>query len=128
MVEGARTRCVVLAEGDPPPCSSGALGRLSFGGFNRSTEAGAATAAAGEAAAAAEAEAPDGKVVSDEAMAASLARGKGGKRRKGEGGREERGGGGKKQRRHGGDDRERPGGGGGDGKKGGGRQKARYFD
>ncbi|KAL4437835.1 hypothetical protein ABPG77_005747 [Micractinium sp. CCAP 211/92] len=75
VVEGARTRCVVLAEGDPPPseaAGSGAAGRLSFGGFNSGTEQLVADAAAAQAAAAAEAENPDGKAVSDEAMAATL--------------------------------------------------------
>lgn len=75
VAEGARTRCVVLAEGDPPPseaAGSGAAGRLSFGGFNSGTEQLVADAAAAQAAAAAEAENPDGKAVSDEAMAATL--------------------------------------------------------
>lgn len=78
VVEGARTRCVVIAEGDPPPgggaSSVGAVGRMSFG-FNAQTDQLQAEAAEGErqaTAAAAEAANPGGKSVSDEGMAVSL--------------------------------------------------------
>jgi hypothetical protein len=82
VVEGARTRCVVIAEGDPPAWEpapgGGAGGRLSFGGCNPSAEQLAADAEVAAAAAAAEAANPDGKAVTDEAMAAALRKQKGG--------------------------------------------------
>ena len=149
VVEGARSRCVVIAEGDPPPCASGAAGRLSFCGFNADTEqlqADEASKEAAAAAAAAEAANPDGKTVTDEAMASSLRRqqkqqqrggGSGGSgqhdgqqqeqhqhHRKKHGGQQRHGdgGSGKKKRRgrEGGDE-------GGEPLRGKSRQKARYF-
>ena len=149
VVEGARSRCVVIAEGDPPPCASGAAGRLSFRGFNTDTEqlqADEASKEAASAAAAAEAANPDGKTVTDEAMASSLRRqqkqqqrggGSGGSgqhdgqqqeqhqhHRKKHGGQQRHGdgGSGKKKRRgrEGGDE-------GGEPLRGKSRQKARYF-
>lgn len=133
VVEGARTRCVVLAEGDPPPCASGAGGRLSFGGFSRETEAlqaGESEREKADAAAAAEAANPDGKAVSDAAMAASLQQKKkqrqhgqadGGDRRHPH--ERQHGSGGKKQQRRGRDEEEA---GVPQAKKS--RQRARYFD
>lgn len=138
VVEGARTRCVVLAEGDPPPSEAaggGAAGRLSFGGFNAGTEQLVAEATATQEAAAAEAVHPGGKAVSDEAMAATLRRqgrqptdGQRGQKhgqqqhRQQDGQRQSKGGG--KHKREG-DER---GSGGQRGKGGGGkRARARYF-
>ncbi|GAB4815999.1 hypothetical protein N2152v2_003045 [Parachlorella kessleri] len=73
VVEGSRTRCIVLAEGDP---YSSTLGRVSFKGFNPETERLQQEAEQREArrAAAAAAADPEGKSVSDEAMAAELGR------------------------------------------------------
>ena len=68
VVDGSRTRCIVLAEGDP--CSS-TLGRVSFKGFNPETERLQQEAEQREARrAAAAATDLEGKSVSDEAMAA----------------------------------------------------------
>lgn len=83
VVEGARTRCVVLAEGDPAPCEGSApSGRMSFGGFSPSAEQAQQEDEAAAALAEAEAANPDGKAVSDAAMAASLQRQQGGKSKK----------------------------------------------
>lgn len=102
----------MIAEGDPPPgTSGGAVGRMSFGGYSAAVDQLQAAAAASEqqdAAAAAEAANPGGKSVSDEAMAASMSkhresgsgrhsrpqdgsRVKGKKKRRGDGGGDERG-------------------------------------
>lgn len=114
VIEGARTRCIVIAEGDPPPSTSGgAVGRMSFGGYSAVADPIQTTAANSErqaATGAAEAANPGGKSVSDEAMAASLSKqkhrhsdgsrhsrqqdgssGKGKKKRRGDNGEEERG-------------------------------------
>ncbi|PRW33666.1 peptidase S8 [Chlorella sorokiniana] len=71
VVEGARTRCVVLAEGDPPPLEAAGGGRISFGGFNTEAEERRKGAEAAEALAAAE-QNPEGVVITDEGMAAAL--------------------------------------------------------
>lgn len=71
VVEGARTRCVVLAEGDPPPAEAADGGRISFGGFNAESEERRRAAEAAEALAAAE-DNPEGVVITDEGMAAAL--------------------------------------------------------
>ncbi|KAL4419729.1 hypothetical protein ABPG75_006827 [Micractinium tetrahymenae] len=139
VVEGARTRCVVLAEGDPPPSEaeaaggSGAAGRLSFGGFNAGTEQLVADATAAQAAAAAEAGNPGGKAVSDEAMAATLRRQgrqpgdkqRGHKHEQQQGGQRQGKSGGKHRR----DDDQQDGGGHRGGGRGGSgkRPRARYF-
>ncbi len=69
-MESARSRCVVVAEGDPV---GGSLGRLSFKGFNPDTEKLQQEVEAREArqAAVAAGEDPEeGKAISDEALAA----------------------------------------------------------
>jgi hypothetical protein len=70
VVEGARTRCVVIAEGDPPPSGS-AAGRLSFGGFGELANKKLKDEERQAAAAASEAN-NTGTSISDEAMATSL--------------------------------------------------------
>ncbi len=67
MVEGAQTRCVVIAERDP--CGA-ALGRVSFHGFNPETERLQQEIEEREARQAAAAADPEGKAISDEALAA----------------------------------------------------------
>lgn len=71
VVEGARTRCMVLTEGDPPPAVSTGGGRISFGGFNAEAEQRRQADEAAQALAAAEAN-PEGVVITDEGMAAAL--------------------------------------------------------
>ncbi len=66
MVDGAQTRCIVVAEGDP---RAAAVGRLSFRGFNPEAERLQREADARVAAQAAAADDPEGKSISDEALA-----------------------------------------------------------